>query len=45
MVPEPALNATLRDIHDFVQYAAVQVQKVVFGQDLGKTFAVCYNSR
>ncbi|TXC07116.1 hypothetical protein FocTR4_00003534, partial [Fusarium oxysporum f. sp. cubense] len=38
-VPEPILNATLRDIHDFIQYAVVQVQKVIFGQDLGKTFA------
>ncbi|KAI3567865.1 Reticulon-domain-containing protein [Fusarium oxysporum f. sp. albedinis] len=38
-VPEPTLNATLRDIHDFIQYAVVQVQKIVFGQDLGKTFA------
>lgn len=42
-VPEPILNATLRDIHDFIQYAVVQVQKIVCGQDLGKTFAVCYN--
>ncbi|SPJ75472.1 uncharacterized protein FTOL_05203 [Fusarium torulosum] len=38
-VPEPILNATLGDIHDFIQYAVVQVQKIVFGQDLGKTFA------
>ncbi|KAL5592325.1 hypothetical protein FOBRF1_013351 [Fusarium oxysporum] len=38
-IPEPILNATLRDIHDFIQYAVVQVQKVIFGQDLGKTFA------
>ncbi|KAF4415168.1 Reticulon [Fusarium acutatum] len=38
-VPEPILNATLRDIHDFIQYAVVQVQKLIFGQDLSKTFA------
>ncbi|KAF9785585.1 hypothetical protein IL306_005599 [Fusarium sp. DS 682] len=38
-IPEPILNATLRDIHDFIQYSVVQVQKVIFGQDLGKTFA------
>ncbi|EMD65668.1 hypothetical protein COCSADRAFT_308274 [Bipolaris sorokiniana ND90Pr] len=37
--PEPTLNATLKDIHDFVQYAAVQAQKIIFGQDLQKTFA------
>ncbi|EUC43517.1 hypothetical protein COCMIDRAFT_100706 [Bipolaris oryzae ATCC 44560] len=37
--PEPTLNATLKDIHDFVQYAAVQAQRIVFGQDLQKTFA------
>ncbi|USP82465.1 hypothetical protein yc1106_09739 [Curvularia clavata] len=36
--PESTLNATLKDIHDFVQYAAVQVQRIVFGQDLQKTF-------
>ncbi|KAH7236605.1 hypothetical protein BKA59DRAFT_407091 [Fusarium tricinctum] len=41
-VPEPILNATLRDIHDFIQYAVVQVQKIVFGQDLGKTFAAFF---
>ncbi|PNP55396.1 hypothetical protein FNYG_15511 [Fusarium nygamai] len=38
-VPEPILNATLRGIHDFIQYAAVQVQKVIFIQDLSKAFA------
>ncbi|KAF5679379.1 reticulon 1 Cwl1 [Fusarium heterosporum] len=38
-VPEPTLNATLRDIHDFVQYAVVEVQKIIYGQDLGKAFA------
>ncbi|CAM1511851.1 Fc.00g093640.m01.CDS01 [Cosmosporella sp. VM-42] len=38
-VPEPTLNATLKDIHDFVQFAVVQVQKILYGQDLSKTFA------
>jgi hypothetical protein len=37
-VPEPILNATLRDIHDYVQYAVVQLQKIIYGEDLGKTF-------
>jgi hypothetical protein len=39
-IPESTLNATLKDIHDFIQYALVQAQRIVFGQDLGKTFAV-----
>lgn len=38
-IPEPTLNATLKDIHDFIQYAVDQAQRIVFGQDLGKTFA------
>lgn len=38
-VPEPTLNATLKDIHDLIQYAVVQAQRIVFGQDLDKTFA------
>ncbi|KAH7173240.1 Reticulon-domain-containing protein [Fusarium flagelliforme] len=38
-VPEPTLNATLKDIHAFVQYAVVQFQKIIYGEDLGKTFA------
>ena len=38
--PESTLYATLMDVHDFVQYAAVQVQRIVFGQDLQKTFIV-----
>ena len=42
-VPEPVLNATLKDIHDFIQYSAIQVQRIMFGEDLGKAFAVrCY---
>ncbi|KAJ4022703.1 hypothetical protein NW752_000087 [Fusarium irregulare] len=38
-VPEPVLNATLKDIHDFTQYSAIQVQRIIFGEDLGKAFA------
>ncbi|KAH7146146.1 Reticulon-domain-containing protein [Dactylonectria macrodidyma] len=38
-VPESTLNATLKDIHDFVQYSVVQVQRIVYGEDLDKTFA------
>jgi len=38
-VPEPTLNATLKDIHDLIQYVVVQAQRIVFGQDLDKTFA------
>ncbi|KAJ4216311.1 hypothetical protein NW757_014673 [Fusarium falciforme] len=41
-VPESTLNATLKDIHDFVQYAVVQVQRTMFGQDLDKTFAAFF---
>jgi hypothetical protein len=41
-IPESTLNATLEDIHDFIQYAVVQAQKVVFGQDLQKTFAAFF---
>lgn len=39
--PESTLNATLKDIHDFIQYAAVKAQKVMFAEDLEKTFSVC----
>lgn len=39
-VPEDTLNATLRDIHDFIQYAVVEAQRILFGEDLTKTFAV-----
>lgn len=39
-VPESTLNATLKDVHDLVQYLAVQIQRVIWGQDLGKTFGV-----
>ena len=41
-VPESILNATLKDVHDLVQYLAVQVQRAIWGQDLGNTFAVSY---
>ncbi|OBS24286.1 hypothetical protein FPOA_04832 [Fusarium poae] len=37
--PESTLNATLKDIHDFIQYTAVKTQKVIFAEDLEKTFA------
>ncbi|KAH7308386.1 hypothetical protein B0I35DRAFT_441780 [Stachybotrys elegans] len=32
------LNDTLRDFHDLVQYAVVEVQCILFGQNLKKTF-------
>lgn len=38
-VPESTLNATLKDIHDFTQYAVVQIQKILFAEDLEKTFS------
>ncbi|KAL4731255.1 hypothetical protein ACLX1H_000219 [Fusarium chlamydosporum] len=38
-VPESTLNATLKDVHDLIQYAVVQAQKVIFAEDLEKTFA------
>jgi len=38
-VSESTLNATLRDFHDLIQYAVVQAQRIIFGQDLDKTFA------
>ncbi|KAI1359192.1 Reticulon-domain-containing protein [Xylaria arbuscula] len=37
-VPESTLNATLKDVHDFVQYCAIQGQRVLYGEDLRKTF-------
>lgn len=39
-VQESTLNATLQDIHDFVQYAVVKVQRLIFAQNLDQTFAV-----
>lgn len=39
-IPESTLNATLKDIHDFIQYSVVQAQKVIFAEDLEKTFGV-----
>ncbi|RGP77810.1 hypothetical protein FLONG3_4104 [Fusarium longipes] len=36
--PESTLNATLKDIHDFTQYAVVKAQKIIFAEDLEKTF-------
>ena len=43
-VPESTLNATLKDIHDFVQYAVVQIQRIIFAQDLDRTFAISCNA-
>ncbi|KAH6643468.1 Reticulon-domain-containing protein, partial [Truncatella angustata] len=43
-IPEDTLNATLKDVHDFVQYAVVQVQRIVLGEDLNKTFAAFVGS-
>lgn len=37
-VSEPILNSTLKDIHDFVQYSVVQIQRVLYAEDLDKTF-------
>ncbi|KAF2871711.1 Reticulon-domain-containing protein [Massariosphaeria phaeospora] len=38
-ISEPTLNATLKDVHDFIQYAVDKGQRIIFGQDLDKTFA------
>ncbi|KAK5626029.1 hypothetical protein RRF57_001745 [Xylaria bambusicola] len=38
IVPEPTLNTTLKDIHDFIQYLAIQGQRILYGEDLSKTF-------
>jgi len=40
--PEQTLNATLKDIHDFVQHLAVLTQRIIFGQDLGKAFGAFF---
>ncbi|KAI0441571.1 hypothetical protein F4803DRAFT_551938 [Xylaria telfairii] len=37
-VPESTLNATLSDIHDLVQYLVLEAQKIMYGEDVGKTF-------
>jgi hypothetical protein len=39
-IPEPTLNATLKDVHDLVQYLVVEAQKIAYGENLGKTFGV-----
>lgn len=39
-VPEPTLNATLSDIHDLVQYLVIEAQKIMYGEDVRKTFGV-----
>ncbi|KAK5655189.1 hypothetical protein OQA88_6088 [Cercophora sp. LCS_1] len=37
-VSEPILNGTLKDVHDFVQYSTVQIQRILYAEDLYKTF-------
>ncbi|VUC32101.1 unnamed protein product [Clonostachys rosea] len=37
-IPEPVLNDTLKDVHDLVQYLVVEAQRVVLGENLGRTF-------
>lgn len=37
-IPEPVLNDTLKDVHDLVQRLVVEAQKIILGQDLGRTF-------
>lgn len=44
-IPEPTLNATLRDVHDLLQASVVAVQKIIYGEDLGKTFTVSSRNR
>lgn len=39
-IPELTLNATLHDVHDLLQSAVVEVQKIIYGEDLAKTFTV-----
>jgi hypothetical protein len=36
-IPEDTLNATLKDIHDFIQFSVREAQKIVFAQELDKT--------
>lgn len=38
--PEDTLNATLKDIHDFIQYFVVEIQRILFGEDFNKTCLV-----
>ncbi|CAI6095939.1 unnamed protein product, partial [Clonostachys chloroleuca] len=37
-IPEPVLNDTLKDIHDLVQFLVVEAQRIVLGENLGRTF-------
>lgn len=39
-IPEPVLNDTLKDIHDLVQFLVVEAQRIVLGENLGRTFGV-----
>lgn len=42
-IPDRVLDATLKDIRDFAQFSVIQGQKILFGQDLDKTFIVCFH--
>ncbi|CAG9947934.1 unnamed protein product, partial [Clonostachys rosea f. rosea IK726] len=37
-IPEPVLNDTLKDVHDLVQFLVVEAQRIVLGENLGRTF-------
>jgi hypothetical protein len=37
-IPEKTLNATLHDIHDLLQAAVVEVQRMLYGEDLNNAF-------
>lgn len=39
-IPEDTLNATLKDIHDLIQFSVREAQKIVFAQELDKTLLV-----
>ncbi|KAI1356049.1 hypothetical protein F5Y01DRAFT_310235 [Xylaria sp. FL0043] len=41
-VPESNLNATLKDIHDLIQYLTIQIQKTLYGEELGKTLGAFF---
>jgi hypothetical protein len=39
-IPEPVLKDTLKDVHDLVQFLVVEAQRIVLGENLGRTFGV-----
>lgn len=39
-IPEDTLNATLKDIHDLIQFSVREAQKIAFAQELDKTLLV-----